>query len=83
LRQHDKLEAFHEADRLALYGYRITTSFPWSERFGLVSQMRRAAVSIPTNIVEGCARATQADFVLFSASRSAPRGNWIICSESR
>ncbi len=45
--------------------YAITRSFPPDERFGLVSQMRRAAVSIPSNIAEGQARHSTGEFVLF------------------
>ncbi len=45
--------------------YRLTQSFPDVERFGLVSQMRRAAVSIPSNIAEGQARHTRKEFVQF------------------
>jgi len=45
--------------------YRMTKSFPADERFGLVSQMRRAAVSIPSNIAEGQARKTTGEFVQF------------------
>ena len=45
--------------------YRITRSFPNDEKFGLVSQMRRAAVSVPSNIAEGQARHTTGEFVQF------------------
>jgi four helix bundle protein len=45
--------------------YRISSVFPAEEKFGLVSQMRRAAVSIPSNIAEGQARHTKGEFVQF------------------
>jgi len=45
--------------------YEITRTFPSDERFGLASQMRRAAVSIPSNIAEGQARHTRGEFVQF------------------
>ncbi len=51
--------------QLAKEIYRITQTFPHDEKFGLVSQMRRAAVSIPSNIAEGQARHTTKEFVQF------------------
>ena len=53
------------ADELAILIYSITNRFPKSEIYGLTSQMRRAAVSIPSNIVEGCARESQAEYLRF------------------
>jgi four helix bundle protein len=65
MRDHSKLRAFTLADEVALLIYKFTSSFPREEQFGLTSQMRRAAVSIPSNIVEGCGRQSEADFVRF------------------
>ena len=45
--------------------YKITQSFPSDERFGLISQMRRAAVSVPSNLAEGQARKSTAEFIQF------------------
>jgi four helix bundle protein len=50
---------------LAKHVYSLTSRFPSEERFGLVSQMRRAAVSVSSNIAEGQARHTTGEFVLF------------------
>ena len=64
-RNHERLESFRLADHLAVLVYRATRGFPREERFGLTSQLRRASVSVPTNLVEGCARRTQRDYVHF------------------
>lgn len=65
MRDHRRLKAFQLADTLALAIYAATKSFPREELFGLVSQLRRAAVSIAANIVEGCARQTQREYERF------------------
>ena len=60
-----QLEVWQEAHKLTLLVYKITKSFPSEEKFGLVSQMRRAAVSIPANIVEGFKRRSPRDKLRF------------------
>ena len=45
--------------------YRVSAGFPADERFGLTAQVRRAAVSIPSNIAEGYGRSTKADYIRF------------------
>ena len=62
MRNHKKLQVFVLADSLALRVYATTRKFPEDERYGLTSQIRRAAVSIAANIVEGAARPSDADF---------------------
>ena len=64
-RPHEGLEVWRDAMDLVEAVYRMTSSFPDSERFGLTSQMRRAAVSVPSNIAEGAARRSRADYLRF------------------
>src|SRR3954465_12359827 len=60
-----RLRGFQHAEQVALDIYRLTRSFPLEERFGLAQQMRRAAVSIGSNIAEGCGRSGPRDFTRF------------------
>ena len=62
---HTDLAVWKQSIALVKLVYRITADFPESEKFGLVSQMRRCAVSIPSNIAEGAARDSSREFVRF------------------
>ena len=61
----EKLEVWQKAVGFADAVYRLTRKFPDDERFGLTSQMRRAAVSVASNIAEGSARYSRNDFARF------------------
>ncbi len=65
MRDHTKLRAFELADELAVAIYRLTRDFPKEEIYGLTSQMRRAAVSVPSNIVEGATRESESEYPRF------------------
>ena len=65
MQDHSKLRAFQLADELAVGVYQTTRSSPREELFGLSAQMRRAAVSVVSNIVEGCGRNSRADYLRF------------------
>ena len=63
LKSFKELKVWQKAYQLCLEMYKVTGSFPADEKFGLTSQMRRAAVSIPSNIAEGYGRKTIPDYV--------------------
>ena len=64
-RDYTRIKAWQLADELALLVYKATKEFPKSEVWGLTSQMRRAAVSVPANIVEGSARRNRNEYLQF------------------
>jgi four helix bundle protein len=65
MQSYQQLRVWQRAHALTLAVYRLATSFPADERFGLCSQLRRAAVSLPANIVEGSKRQSAADYARF------------------
>ncbi len=62
----EKLESWQNARQLAVWAYWITKNFPAEEKFGLSSQMRRAAISVASNLAEGTSRKTVKDQSHFS-----------------
>lgn len=65
MRDFRQLKVWTKAHRCALEIYRHTQGFHADERFGLTAQLRRAAVSVPSNIAEGCGRDSERDFARF------------------
>jgi len=65
MRDYKKYDIWHKSHKFALEVYRHTSSFPKDEIYGLRSQLRRAAASIPTNIVEGAGRFGDKEFARF------------------
>jgi four helix bundle protein len=61
----EKLETWQDAIAFADLVYELTRNFPDAERFGLTNQMRRAAVSVSSNLAEGCSRSSRVDYARF------------------
>lgn len=59
------LVVWQRAVQMAVATYKLTSSFPSSERFGLTNQLRRASVSVASNIAEGYGRSTKGEYILF------------------
>jgi four helix bundle protein len=65
MRPHEKLDVWKRAIDFVVDVYKMTESFPRDEKFGLTSQLRRAAVSVPANIAEGAGRHSTKEFKYF------------------
>jgi len=65
VRKHQELDVWNDAIDLVERIYRLTATFPADERYGLSSQLRRAAVAIPSNLAEGAARSSRREFLRF------------------
>ena len=65
IKTHKDLDVWNDAMELVTNIYKLTKSFPKDELYGLISQMRRSAVSVPSNIAEGAARKNKAEFIQF------------------
>ena len=64
-RPHERLDVWRDSMDLVEMIYRLSDGFPRSERFGLTPQLRRAAISVPSNIAEGAARRSTAEYLRF------------------
>lgn len=65
MRNFREYEVWKRAMAFSSWIYILTKGFPQEEKFGLISQLRRASVSIPSNIAEGCSRRSEKDFARF------------------
>lgn len=80
MRDFKKLMVWERSHKFAIVVYKLTKQFPKEELYGITSQMRRAAISIPTNIAEGCGKRTEKDFskYLSIASGSASEVEYLL-----
>ena len=65
MHRYKDLEIWTLSRQFCILIYKITSSFPSEEKFGLVSQLRRASVSVPSNIAEGSAKSSDKHFLVF------------------
>jgi four helix bundle protein len=80
MRNFRELQVWKKAHAVTLHVYRLTSEFPPHELYGLVSQLRRACVSIPTNLAEGCGRQGDREFARFAqiAMGSASEAEYLL-----
>lgn len=80
MKDYRNLIVWQKAHLLALDVYKVTKDFPSEEKFGMISQLRRAATSVPTNISEGCGHQSKREFVRYLqiASGSASETEYLI-----
>lgn len=65
MHNYKELEIWKSSLKYCVLIYKVTAKFPEEEKFGLISQLRRAAVSVPSNIAEGSAKSSDRHFVVF------------------
>jgi four helix bundle protein len=65
MKTHKDLIVWNKSMELVIATYKLSSKFPEEEKFGLISQMRRAAVSVPSNIAEGAARNSTKEYIRF------------------
>jgi four helix bundle protein len=65
IKPHKRIDVWNKAIDLTIDIYKLSETFPRTELYGLTSQMRRASISIPSNIAEGAARQTKKEFINF------------------
>ena len=79
MRPHEKLGVWNRSVDFVVAIYKVTESFPKEEKFGLTSQIRRAAVSVPANIAEGAARESDKEFIHFLSNAQGSASE--LCTE--
>ena len=85
MRDYKNIKAYQLADNLVIEVYKATKSFPREEIYGLISQLRRAAVSVPTNIAEGASRQHTKDYAnfLYIARGSLVETEYLLCLSNK
>jgi four helix bundle protein len=78
MRRFTDWKVWQRGHALVLSNYRMTTSFPLKERYGLTSQVRRAALSVPTNIAEGSKRLASREYTPFPDISTAPEKEYLL-----